>query len=61
MRIADLKDLAKDMRLLAMEIDAQPDDREWTMDEVDALEELRHGALRLAQNIEAAIDSINGQ
>jgi hypothetical protein len=54
------EELAKDMRFVAAELDAQPDGRKWAAPETDALDGLRHEAVRLRAAVEAIFEELMG-
>lgn len=54
----ELAALALDMRSFATQIDAAPDDQQYTDDQQDALEEARHEAMRLFDAIDAVFETL---
>lgn len=54
--IALIREISAAARLL----DKLPDDQEWTMEQLDTLESLRHACLHLVNTIEATIEVFEG-
>lgn len=61
MRTETLQILSREIHLTEKFLDAQPDEREWTLDEQGVLEELRYESLLLTRTIEDLFKSIRGQ
>jgi hypothetical protein len=57
----DYSNLIKEMKWAAIELDALPDDVEFTLSDTDTLEEIRHHALRLAREVEAIFEESGGK
>jgi hypothetical protein len=56
----DHNDLAKDMRIAAAYFESLPDDHEFSMEDTDQLEEIRHQAIALKMAVEAIFSVLNG-
>ncbi len=52
--------LVREMAAAARELDALPDDQEWTQDGLVTLDNVRHAALNLAHIAEVTIEAFEG-
>lgn len=55
-----LEDLSKEMSKMADTVERLPEDIEYTQADIGTLEEVRHYALKLARECEAAIKTFEG-
>ena len=53
--------LVREMELAKNKLALLPDDQEWTLEELETLEDLRWAALRLAEEAEATIKTFDGR
>ncbi len=53
--------LVRAMAAAARDLDALPDDQEWTQDGLETLDNIRHAALKLADVAEATIKTFQGE
>jgi hypothetical protein len=58
---ADLIQLAREMNSCWSYLDGLPDDQSWTQEQLVALDDVRHAALRLANVAEAIIQELQGR
>lgn len=56
----DLRTLALDMAAAVKRLSATPDDQEWAMDDLDAMETARREAQSLIREIEATVEAFFG-
>jgi HD-like signal output (HDOD) protein len=57
---ADLIQLAREMNACWHLLDELPDDQAWTQEQLAALDDVRHAALRLANVAEVIIQELQG-
>ena len=58
MTTAELDSIAEDMEDCAIALSILPDDEEWTLQRLDALESCRRSALRLAREAEGILKGL---
>lgn len=56
----NLVSLTREMAAAKRYMEELPETQEWTQDELSTLDDVRHAALRLAEEVEAIFDTING-
>jgi hypothetical protein len=57
----DMDALIEVMKRAAVELDATPDNQEWTIEAMDRLESIRHEAIALKLVVEAIFETVNGR
>ena len=53
--------LAREMDDATRSLESMPDDQEWTVDQIEDMEEVRWRALRLSEEVEATIKTFEGR
>lgn len=59
--VANCTDLIREMESLRLWLDRQPDEREWSQEELAILDDVRHQAARLADEAGATIETFEGK
>lgn len=56
----DFVQLAVEMNTARKQLEALPDSQEWTQEQIEDLEDVRHYALNLAREVEATVQTFEG-
>lgn len=56
----DFHDLVREMKSAFDFLDKLPDTQEYTVDDIDAIDDLRHQAMRLSDMAKASLDEFSG-